>query len=240
VRDDGHVSQFAELVAFLESERVGLFHNHVGATWEGDWGTLDARMAGVPVVVTTEHLPCVIERPSERSFKRRINALADRVIAVSDSVRRTHIGAGLAAGEQVVTIRNGIDLGRFRELQPPAEARELPGIPAQAFIGTVGRMTEQKGPIHLLRAIPAALARYPEARFVWIGDGPELLSLAAGARRLGLLNNVWFMRARPEAWRWLPLFDFTVLPSLFEGCLSPPWSRWQPGGRWSVPGPAAL
>src|SRR5207302_78948 len=47
VRDDGHVSQFAELVAFLQSETVDLFHNHIGATWEGDWGTLAARMAGV-------------------------------------------------------------------------------------------------------------------------------------------------------------------------------------------------
>ena len=25
------------------------------------------------------------------------------------------------------------------------------------------------------------------------------------------------MGGRPEAWRWLPLFDFTILPSLFEG-----------------------
>jgi glycosyltransferase involved in cell wall biosynthesis len=217
VRDDGHVSEFAELVGFLQSERVDVFHNHIGATWEGDWGTLAARLAGVPVVLTTEHLPCVIERPGECSFKRRINRLADRIIAVSDSVRRTHVGAGLAPGEQVVTIRNGIDLARFRDLLPPAEANELRHIPADAFIGTVGRMTEQKGHIYLLHAIPAVLARYPEARFVWIGEGPERASLATEARRLGLLDNVWFMGGRPEAWRWLSLFDFTVLPSVFEG-----------------------
>src|SRR5690349_16641793 len=33
VRDDDHVRQFAELVAYLQSEGVDLFHNHIGATW---------------------------------------------------------------------------------------------------------------------------------------------------------------------------------------------------------------
>src|SRR5205823_3804812 len=90
-------------------------------------------------------------------------------------------------------------------------------IPADALIGTIGRMTEQKGHIYLLRAVPAVLARYPEARFVWIGDGPERPFLEAQARRLGVLSHVWFMGRQPEGWRWLPVFDFTVLPSLFEG-----------------------
>src|SRR5205085_4990271 len=96
LRDDGHVPQLAELVLFLQQQGVQLFHNHIGATWEGDWGTLAARMAGVPAVVTTEHLPCVIERPWERWFKRRINRLTDRVIAVSDSVRQTLLQAEIA------------------------------------------------------------------------------------------------------------------------------------------------
>jgi len=174
-------------------------------------------MAGIPVVVTTEHLPCVIERPGERSFKRRINRLADRVIAVSSSVGRTLVRAGLLSEAQLAIIPNGIDLTRFRHLRPPAPARELRRIHADAFIGTIGRMTEQKGHIHLLRAIPTILSRYPEARFVWIGDGPERPFLETQAQRLGVLSNVWFMGRQPEGWRWLPVFDFTVLPSLFEG-----------------------
>jgi glycosyltransferase involved in cell wall biosynthesis len=248
LRDDGHVAELAELVAFLQSEDVQVFHNHVGATWEGDWGTLAARMAGVPVVVTTEHLPCVIERPSERRFKRRINQLADRVIAVSDSVRRTLLRAEISTAEQAVTIRNGIELSRFHHLTPPPEARELlaqrqgPGVrgqgsgalshredrglagsdpspltPDPCLIGTIGRMTEQKGHIHLVRAIPAVAARHPEARFVWIGDGAERSHLEAEARRLGVEEQIWFMGWQRDAWRWLPLFAFTVLPSAFEG-----------------------
>jgi glycosyltransferase involved in cell wall biosynthesis len=217
VRDDGHLRQFAELVDLLQSEGVDLFHNHIGATWEGDWGTLAARLAGVRAVVTTEHLPCVIDRPGERKFKRRVNRLADRVIGVSDSVRQTHLRSQIVGEQQIVTIRNGIDLTRFRSLQPPAAASELRRVRAAALIGTVGRMTEQKGHIFLLRAIPRILARYPEARFVWIGDGPERGRLGAEARRLCLMDHIWFMGSQAEAWRWLPVFDFTVLPSMFEG-----------------------
>jgi glycosyltransferase involved in cell wall biosynthesis len=217
VRDDGHESQFAELVALLQREGVQLFHNHVGATWEGDWGTLAARMAGVPIVVTTEHLPCVLLRPGERSFKRCINRLADRVIAVSESVRRTLVQAAIATREQTVTIRNGIELSRFQGVRLPEPAQELAAAGYGPLIGTIGRMTEQKGHFYLLQAVPAVIARHPEARFVWLGDGPERPRLEAEARRLGVLDHVWFMGRQPEAWRWLPLFAFTALPSLFEG-----------------------
>jgi len=196
VRDDGHVAELAELVALLQRDGVQVFHNHIGATWEGDWGTLAARMAGVPVVVTTEHLPCVIERPSERWFKRRVNRLTDRVIAVSDSVRRTLLRAEITTPEQAITIQN-----------------DTPS----PLIGTIGRMTEQKGHVYLLRAVPAVVARHPEARFVWIGDGAERSALQSEAGRLGVQEQVWFMGWQRAAWQWLPLFAFTVLPSIFEG-----------------------
>jgi len=217
VRDDGHVREFAELVAFLKQERVQLFHNHVGATWEGDWGTLAARAAGVPVVVATEHLPCVIQRPGERCFKRRVTRLADRVIAVSESVRQTLLQAEIVTPEQAVTIRNGIELSRFEGLRCPTAVREALAGSCDPLIGTVGRMTEQKGHIYLLRAIPKILARHPRSGFVWVGDGPEWPHLTAEAHRLGLMDHIRFMGRRQEAWRWLPAFAFTVLPSLFEG-----------------------
>jgi glycosyltransferase involved in cell wall biosynthesis len=217
LRDDGHVAELAELVTFLQREGVQLFHNHIGATWEGDWGTLAARMAGVPVVVTTEHLPCVIERPCERRFKHQVNRLADRVIAVSESVRQTLVEAGICSADQSVTIRNGIDLSRFVQPRLPERARELAAAVRGPLIGTVGRMTEQKGHIYLLHAVPAVAARYPEARFVWLGDGPERPRLEAEARRLGVSEHVLFLGRQPDAWRWLPVFAFTCLPSMFEG-----------------------
>jgi glycosyltransferase involved in cell wall biosynthesis len=217
VRDDGHVAEFAELVTFLQQREVQVFHNHVGATWEGDWGTLAARTAGVPVVVTTEHLPCVIEQSNERWFKRRVNRLADRVIAVSESVRRTLLQAEIVSPEQAVTIRNGIELSRFQEARPPVETLELASRADGPLIGTIGRMTEQKGHCFLLEAVPAVLARHPGARFVWLGDGPERPRLEAEARRLGVLEHVMILGRRPDAWRWLPIFAFTCLPSLFEG-----------------------
>lgn len=217
LRDDGHVMELAELVELLQREKIQIFHNHIGATWEGDWGTLAARMAGVPVVVTTEHLPCVLERPCQRRFKHQVNRLADRVIAVSESVRQTLVEAEICSAGQSVTIRNGIDLSRFEHRRPPERARELAAAAGGALIGTIGRMTEQKGHIYLLRAVSAVAARHPEARFVWLGDGPERACLEEEARRLGVTEHVLFLGRQPDAWRWLPVFAFTCLPSIFEG-----------------------
>ena len=44
LRWDGDVAQLPALVAKLQEWRIDIFHNHIGATWEGDWGTIAARL----------------------------------------------------------------------------------------------------------------------------------------------------------------------------------------------------
>src|SRR5438874_1034577 len=95
------------LVDRLRRWRIDIFHNHIGITWEGDWGTVAARCATVPLVVATEHHPCVLDKEHEREHRRGVNQLLDRIFTVSDSVRESLIRDHMAPAETIRTVENG-------------------------------------------------------------------------------------------------------------------------------------
>jgi glycosyltransferase involved in cell wall biosynthesis len=104
------------------------------------------------------------------------------------------------------------------EIPAAAKARaELGLAPDGTVVGSVGRLSEQKGYGYLLEAIPAVLAARPDTLFVLIGDGELRASLEKGSRQLGIADRVIFAGSRPNARLYYPAFDLFVLPSLWEG-----------------------
>jgi glycosyltransferase involved in cell wall biosynthesis len=111
------------------------------------------------------------------------------------------------AGRKGVVIPLGIELGRFGYPRPHRGR----------VIGNVARLVEQKDQRVLVDAAPAILERFPDARFVIVGDGPlrgELERRAAGL-------PFEFTGERDDVPALLAGFDVFAFPSLFEGlCLA--------------------
>lgn len=84
-------------------------------------------------------------------------------------------------------------------------------------VGTVGRLTEQKGHSYLLEAIPHVLKEVPETVFWVIGDGPLMNDLKTQARRLGIENAIDLLGKRDDVHALFDQMDLFVLPSLYEG-----------------------
>lgn len=218
VRDDVEdLDALHSLVCRLREWRIDIFHNHIGATWEGAWGTLAARCARVPVVVATEHLPNVLRIPHELEYRSRINRLLDRLFTVSESVRESLVGAGLVSPERVVTVENGVESGC------PAGDPALPlhlefglseRVPTALFLG---RLVEQKDPATLLRAVRIlALAGKP-FQLLLAGEGPLRGELEELACRLEIAERVRFLGNRNDVDRLLTSADVLAMPSRFEG-----------------------
>ena len=114
-------------------------------------------------------------------------------------------------------IENGVDLSAFR---PDADARrevraEL-GLPEAAWVvGTVGRLVADKNPELLLRAALPLLG--PDARLVFVGDGPLAPSLKALAACHPTGTCVSLLGARHDVPRLLAAFDVFALSSRTEG-----------------------
>jgi glycosyltransferase involved in cell wall biosynthesis len=141
-------------------------------------------------------------------------------VCVSDSVRLALAASyGFPRGK-LVTIRNGVDLERFRpDVRTRLDVRSNWGVPVDAFVfGSVRRFEKEKG---LDVAIEAFAALSPQvsaanARLVLIGEGPEQEALAALAERLGVAPLTIFPGFTAAAWRAYAGFDVFLIPSRIE------------------------
>ena len=121
------------------------------------------------------------------------------LITVSEGLREALIGLG-APPQKVTTLRNGVDLERFR---PHArdEARARLGL-TRRTLGSVGHLIERKGHHHIIAAMP----HLPDTDLVIAGAGPELGRLQQLAAALGVSERV----------RFLGNLDQSLLPELYS------------------------
>jgi glycogen synthase len=133
-------------------------------TWYTDMaGVLAKKLWGVPLVLTIHSLeplrPWKVEQLGNAyhlsSWMERTGIEdADAVVAVSEETRNDVLRFFKIAPEKVPVIHNGIDLQQYRK-NPATDALTKRGVdPSRPFVLFVGRITRQKGIIHLVNAIP--------------------------------------------------------------------------------------
>jgi len=120
-------------------------------------------------------------------------------------------------GKKALLIYNGICPERFRVDINQSKRLELGLSQDDLVVGSVGRLSEQKGYAFLIEAALHALAELPNIKFVIIGDGELRASLELKVRQLGLSNTVIFTGPRQEVESLFRVMDLFVLPSLWEG-----------------------
>jgi alpha-maltose-1-phosphate synthase len=219
----------ADLAMVAGVEGVDLVHSH---TWYANLaGHLAKLVHDVPHVVTTHSLEPL--RPWKReqlgggyalsSFCER-TALegADAIVAVSEGMRADVLDAYPAVDpDRVTVVHNGVDPDGWRAV----EGREVlaehgidPDKPTAVF---VGRITRQKGVVHLLDAaehLPAG------SQLVLCAGAPDTPAIAAEFRaRVDELADadvavVWIeaMLPRDQLLQVLSAADVFVCPSIYE------------------------
>lgn len=204
------------LARLMREHRIDVVngHNPTGALY----GTLAARLAGVPVVVRTEH-SIHYEGRGFRAYgpiEALLTALSDRVICVCEASRRSHAPRFGWASDRFVTILNGISEGVATEAR--ADARRALGIPEPARMAlTVGSLTPQKSQDRLLRAFAEGARAVPGGLLCIVGEGRLESDLRALQASLGLGECVRFVGAREDIPRWMAACDLFVLSSSREG-----------------------
>jgi glycosyltransferase involved in cell wall biosynthesis len=208
--------RFAAVVTgFLQAHPTDVFHCHVGTGCE-DWdGVRLARRAGCTAVVQSQHLPYLVSSPRKRRALHHAVEEVDRLIAVSEGLRRSYCRIGVPE-ERFSTVPNGV--APLSDRIGRDAARAALGLdPRQPVVLTVGRLTHMKGQWHLVDAVPALLDRFPDLAVVLVGHGPLREALEKRAAGLGVGGAVRFTGHRTDARRLLAAADVFVLPSRHEG-----------------------
>ena len=208
--------RFAAVVTgYLAAHPVDVFHCHVGTGCENWDGVRLARRAACRAVVQTQHLPFLVSHPRKRRAYHHGIEEVDRLIAVSDGLRRAYQRIGVPP-ERITTVANGVAPLRSRVGRDAARAA-LGLDPGQPVVLTAGRLTHMKGQCHLLDAVPRLLGRFPDLAVVLLGDGPLREVLEKQAAELGVGGAVRFAGHRDDARALLAAADVFALPSRHEG-----------------------
>lgn len=140
-----------------------------------------------------------------------------RLVAISDEMRKEILHTTVSPSK-IITIQNGVDLKRFSGTATISEARKRFGIPeATRVIGTVGRLSTEKGHACLLRAAQFLLADFTDLAFMFVGDGPQREPLAKQVADWGLQKKIFLTGICTNIPQALAAMEIFALPSLTEG-----------------------
>jgi glycosyltransferase involved in cell wall biosynthesis len=202
-----------DLTRLLRTRHPDVVHTHL--FYADTFGRLAARAAGIHAVVGTEHSTEGAGLSSRRQLAMRHTAsLAQRIVAVSDPVRQAAAARLGIAAERIEVIPNGIELAPWESALPASHA-ELGLEPGTQVIGTVGRLDDAKGYDVLIEAM--ARLDDPNARLVFVGDGPRGDALRELVQQRGLEPAVRFLGWRHDVPRLVAAFDVFAQPSRYEG-----------------------
>lgn len=181
------------------------------------------RWLGLPVTVTLRGTEMPQSRtPALVPRLREVFRDADRVITVSDSLRRLALSLGLPEARGQV-VGNGVDADKFTPA-PRQEARSRYRLPETArVLITVGGLVERKGFHRVIACLPELLKAHPELHYLVVGgpcpEGDMSQALRTQARALGVEERVHFLGPiAPADLKWpLSAADVFVLSTRNEG-----------------------
>lgn len=207
----------SDLVALGRRQGARVLHVHGYAA--ADFGRLAARALGARLVLH-EHFADPRLPRYQALADRLLRDLTDQAIAVSESTRTFLVHARHVPAERVKVIWNGAPLDEFAPV-PRAEAlalRRSLGLPDEALvIGSVARLSEQKGHRYLLEAFAQVAATCPTAHLLIVGDGDLQDALRSQAEGLGLGARVRFAGHRNDVPQVLGALDVLAIASTYEG-----------------------
>ncbi len=183
-RFGGALDAFYRSLAMAKDDLdADIVHCH---TWYADMaGFLARKLWGVPLVLTTHSLeplrPWKVEQLGNAyalsSWMERTTILdADALIAVSQETKADILRFFPVDPARIHVIHNGIDLEQYRP-DPATDVLERHGVdPDRPYVLFVGRITRQKGIIHLVNAIPDI---DPSLQVVLCAGAPDTIEIGA-------------------------------------------------------------
>lgn len=190
---------------------------------DGVAATLLGRCLRVPVTITVRGSEVPLSRkPLRRRLMVGAVQRAQRVFAVSQSLRQWVIGWGLAS-DRIEVVANGVDRAVFYPLDKHAARQALGVADGVPVLLSVGGLVPRKGLHRVIALLPALRQQFPTLQYWLVGggsaEGDYRQQLEAQVAVLQLTDAVRFFGALPPEQLRQPLSaaDVLVLASRNEG-----------------------
>ncbi len=163
-----------------------------------------------PVIIRTRHKSTPISRTWRHQWLYK--HLPHGVMTTSERIRRDIVTSQALDPAHIRSVPTGVDLDVYSATNICENLREEFGLTHDAIVlGTVAFLRDYKG-VHLcLDAVDLLRHRFPNVRFVVVGEGPESVRLREKVNALGLEKHVHFSGFRSDVHRVLATLDVFVL-----------------------------
>ena len=200
-------------------------------TWYTHLGGIVAKLNyGIPMVLTVHSLEPL--RPWKREqlgggydfscwVEKTAIEMADAVIAVSEGTKEDILRHFDVPKERVPVIYNGIDLAEYHRVETTGALEKYGVNPREPYVLFVGRITRQKGIVHLVRAIEHMAPGFQVVLCAGAPDTPEIAAemkaavAAVQAKRAG----VFWLEAMVSTPEKIELYSNAAVfccPSIYE------------------------
>ncbi|MFT4646357.1 MAG: glycosyltransferase involved in cell wall biosynthesis [Planctomycetota bacterium] len=204
---------------FMIDHKIDIVHAHgTRANSNVFWA---AKKLGLPIIYTVHGwsfhrnqkiLVKMLKIKSESFLTKKANV----TIAVSYSNQKDGIDLFGMSNSQV--IYNGIDTEKYNPLKKLPDLRKELGLPKnKTIVGFLVRMTIQKDPLTLIRAIRRVKDKTNEIVFLLMGNGDLLEDAKALVKKLDVEDMIVWSDFRQDMPNVLNTIDIYTLPSLWEG-----------------------
>jgi glycosyltransferase involved in cell wall biosynthesis len=195
------------LATLLRRLRVNVAHTHMFDP--NLYGTLAAKFAGVPVIVTSEH--------GENPWKSRYHRWLEQKVITP------WVDARFCVSQRILDRRRDLDRVPADKLMLLVNGTPLPQIDGSTLrnpspvIGAVGRFIEAKDYPLLIEVLADLRRRGYRFKAFLVGDGPELARVRALVEARGLGEVVRLPGLAKNMDEWYRRFDIYVSSSVREG-----------------------
>lgn len=204
---------------FMAKEQFDMVHAHgTRAMSNVFWAT---RSLQIPLIYTVHGWSF---HPDQKLMVRKLREMSEkfltqqatRTLCVSKSNQADGVQRFNMQRSQV--IYNAVDINRFSKKTSTRTVREELNIPEdKAVIGYIARITEQKDPFTMLKAMAKVVKKLPNTVLLIVGEGNLHAQTKLLAQQLGIQDQVIFESFRTDIPQVLQAIDVYCLPSLWEG-----------------------
>ncbi len=188
-----NIFAMSKILKEIRSHKAEIIHTHLSTA--SLWGSIAANFAKIPSVAHVHALN------SKTTFQ-----FATKLIAVSDAVKKHLIKQGVPESKIEVVRPVAPILGS----ELPNPAKDIQNLKGPVII-QIGHLSEKKGQRITLSAANLVWQKFPDAQFVFVGEGPDLevlKQLSKGDSR------VHFLGFRTDVLAILLPSKIAILPSL--------------------------
>lgn len=176
------------------------------------WGSIAASLWGIKAVVSRR-----VDNPEPALLARLKYRPYARVITISEGIRKVLLKEGLPA-EKIVCVPSAVDLQSCQEECCKEWFCQQFNLPNDArTIGVIAQLIKRKGHRYVIEAAPTILNSFPDAHFIFFGQGPLREELQRLCREARISDKVYFAGFRKDLKKLLPCLDLVLHPATMEG-----------------------